>query len=227
MMPRKVLLTLIITVVLGTMAVILAAQAAGRGGEDDGELATENHGRAADSRSSVVTPMMSPIADLPNFAQSSLDYVAQNNMLRSGDAEVKLNLVLTPEVLNSLGFGTWLFEPGCVIPLELVILKGDFDVRQGMPASVPADMEIPAAYIVFVYDTRIGEFISMIGDPNGAIVKQALNDPSLPEASEPFNPTHGLAIPCDPNAIDIPGASEEDVTIYETQEAETPRQSTP
>ena len=112
---------------------------------------------------------------------------------------------MTTEELKRFGLGDWNFTPGCVPPLHLVILQGDFDLRGAFPAPIPADQEIPASFLVYVYDLKIDGIIAWYGDPDGAQVKQALGDPTLPDADSLPNPRFPAQVPCEP--IVAPGAS--------------------
>lgn len=155
---------------------------------------------------SVVTS--SPTVDLATdpVAQRAIAYTREQVKIKSGAPIVRLARPVTPQELKTLGLGSWNFTPGCVPPLYLVILEGDFELEGTMPSSIPAGKGIPAKFLVYVYDLKIGEIIAMFGDPNGAQVKQALGDPTLPTvdpASLP-HPEFPAQMPCSP--VVVPGA---------------------
>jgi hypothetical protein len=110
---------------------------------------------------------------------------------------------VTPEELANLGFGSWSFTPTCVPPLHLVILQGDLAWGSAFPVVAEPGAEIPLKFLIFVYDGRIGVFRSIGGDPDGAWVKKALGDSSLPDADPATLPNekHPVQIPCTPTIL--------------------------
>jgi hypothetical protein len=140
------------------------------------------------------------------LAQRALAHARREIRLKSGAITTRLSRPTTPEELRALGFGSWNFTPSCVPPLHLVILQGDFDVRPAMPSALPPGQEIPAAFVVYVYDLRIDNWIGLFGDPTGGQVKQVLGDPRLPDADPAAlaRPEHPVPVPCAP--VEVPGA---------------------
>ena len=219
-MARARLLTGSGLLLVAAMAIVLAFQlvnsapAKNQGGRTRAGVAP-----TASSASATVTaaldaaPTTVPTVAVDSIAQDALTFTLANVNIKSGQPQVALSLPVTGEALNSLGFGAWTFEQGCEIPMQVVIVKGDFDVQPAMPASIPDGQGLPAKYIVYVYDVRIREYIAMFGDPTGALVKYALGDPTLPDPapSGTGNPTFPMPIPCDPTPKQVPGATGEDL----------------
>ncbi len=130
--------------------------------------------------------------------EHALAYLDENVTVLSGTPEVALSLRVIDDEINALGIGTWSFEPGCSIPLDVVIIRGDLDVRGAWPMSVPARTPVAARYLVLVYDARLAEPIAAFGDPTGGLVQQALAE--QPVASPDFGlspPVFPEPIPCD------------------------------
>lgn len=182
----------------------LAPEQSGPSGAGDTASAT-----AVASSSASATPTVDRTADV--VAQRVLAFTRENVKIRSGEPVVVLSRPVTPSELSQLGLGTWNFAPGCVPRLWLVIVKGDLDLRGLMPAALPPDRGIPVKYIAYTYDLNLDEIIGYIGDPDGAQVKQALGDPTLPDADPSTLPNPGFGvgggqpIPC--QRTTIPGGA--------------------
>jgi len=170
---------------------------------------------SSNSSPQVATASSTPKASgsaLDPAAQQVLDYVHNNVRILSGKPQLLLSRSVTVQDLANLNIGRWHFASGCNPGLQLVIVKGDFDMQGTIPAAIPAEKGIPVKYIAFTFDRDINEIIAMAGDPGGAQVKQALNDSSLPSASPgtlpvpEFGGNGGASVPCKPMAI--PGGSE-------------------
>lgn len=204
------------------LAVVVTAQRLGRDSADaPNDAATAGESVAASpvpTNASPGAPDSTPVVVMNEIAEDALARTIERVEIRSGQPTVVLSLPLVGEALNELGLGTWTFEQGCQIPMQVVIIHGDFDARPMQPASVPDAAAIPARYIVSVYDARIGEPIATFSDPDGSLVKQALQDPSLPDAdaSGMGRPTFPLPIPCDPAPVELPGASGNDLSASPT-----------
>lgn len=216
-MSRERLLTRSGLMLIVAMAIVLAVQLIIRSPVDS----SKDRDRAAAPTTTTTeeaVPTTIPTAVVDPIAQDALAFTMANVNIKGGEPQVVLSLPVTGEALNSLGLGTWTFEQGCEIPMQVVIIKGNFDVQPAMPATIPDGQELPATYIVYVYDVRIVEHIAMFGDPTGALVKQALGDPTLPDpdSSGMGNPTFPMPIPCDPTPIEVPGATEDDLNTLPT-----------
>ncbi|HEX5505077.1 MAG TPA: hypothetical protein VFW96_20845 [Thermomicrobiales bacterium] len=137
------------------------------------------------------------------MAQRALADTRRLVKIKSGVPAVVLSQPVTPQELRDWGLGDWNFTPGCVPPLYLVIIKGDFDWDDAFPAPVAPGTEMPVRYIAYVYDLIVGGIRAMYGDPDGGQVKKALGDPTLPDvdpASLP-NPKFPAQVPCSPTVL--------------------------
>lgn len=113
------------------------------------------------------------------IAQSAITYARENGMVRENKIEIALNIPATTDYLLSVGLSTTSFA-GEAPPLQLVVFKGDFDLS-GLPGSAPRAVE-SFDYMAYIMDLNAGVPTTIIGSPNGALFKQALNDPTLPES---------------------------------------------
>ncbi len=138
------------------------------------------------------------------MAQNALDYTRQYGAIISGEPQVVLSRDASVAEVAALGFGQWIFQEGCVVPMHIVIVKGDLDARRVLPdAALPPDQKIPVKYLVYVYDMNLKRVIATYGDPTGGIVKKALSDPTLPDDTSggTGNPVFGSPdspLPCKP-----------------------------
>lgn len=137
------------------------------------------------------------------IAQLALAEARRNDMIRSGTPIVRLSRPVTPQELADLGFGNWNFTPSCVPPLHLVILQGDLAWGNAYPVVAPPEQVYPLRFLIFIYDARLGAFRWIGGDPDGAWVKKALGDPSLPDVDPATLPNekHPVQIPCAPTVL--------------------------
>jgi len=164
----------------------------------------------------AIAPATASPTEQPNaLAQEAVDRLVQTGAVKSGTPEVVFVRQVSPADMAELGFGDWAHEEGCDIPLTVVIIKGDFDLSNMYGV---AEGPVPAIYYARIYDTRIGAELASYGAEDGSMVKGALNDPSLPDPSSAPN-GYGYPIPCDPTPIEAPGATDEEVSALETQEA--------
>lgn len=140
-----------------------------------------------------------PVAAAPaDTVERALVYIEERVTVLSGEPEVAFSRRVMDGELNALGIGAWSFEPGCAIPMDVVIIRGDLDVRGAWPMSIPAGTPVATRYLVLVYDARLAEPIASFGDPTGGLVQQALNE--QPAASPDFGlspPVFPEPIPCD------------------------------
>jgi hypothetical protein len=197
---------ILIAVFAGCCLIFIAA---GCGTADLATAPASNAGAAANATSTVVTTPTSPngtpsaISD-EVMAQSTLDYTREHGAIISGEPQVVLSRSATPAEVTQLGYGQWIFQAGCVVPMYIVILKGDLDARSVLPdAALPPDQKIPVKYLVYVYDMNLTRIIATYGDPTGAVVKKALGDPTLPDGTSggTGNPVFGSPdspLPCNP-----------------------------
>lgn len=208
----------LVVFVIGILVVSLST-ACGTPEVARGTVPTASQGLAASSVASPLpasptrnTPPASPTASIllpvptvdvaaDPMAQRALADTRQQVRIKSGQPIVRLSRPVTPDELRDLGLGNWNFTPGCVPPLHLVILEGDFDVRRTMPAPIPANQEIPAKFLVYVYDLKLGLRRSVAGDPYGSLVKKALRDPTLPDTPVPSTPSRPFQMPCAPTVL--------------------------
>lgn len=149
----------------------------------------------------VLVPTVDAATD--PIAQLALAEARRDGMIRSGTPVVRLSRDVTPEELAALGFGTWNFTPTCVPPLRLVILQGNLAWGHAFPVVAEPGTEIPLKFLIFIYDARLGAFRWIGGDPNGAWVRKALGDPSLPDIDPATLPNekHPFQIPCTPTIL--------------------------
>lgn len=199
---------LILVVVL---ALILTVQLANKGASGESvslpaqianQSATPEPTDIVDVEPTTPTRLQNAIAD------DALARTMASAKIRSGQPEVIFSQAIMGDALNDLGIGTWTFEPGCQISMQVVIIHGDFDVRLMQPGSMPDEATIPASYIIYVYDMRIGEPIATFSDPDGTLVNRALGKSSQSDANSSGLglPTFPMPIPCDPAPVELPGA---------------------
>lgn len=197
---------LLIGLIAGCCLIVVAA---GCGTADLATASVSNVGAAANE-----TPMVAATTTSPDgtpsamsdavMAQSTLDYTREHGAIISGEPQVVLSRKASVDEVAALGFGQWNFQAGCVVPMQIVILKGELDARSVLPdAALPAGQKIPVKYLVYVYDMNLNRIIATYGDPTGAVVKKALGDPTLPEDTSggTGNPVFGSPdnlLPCKP-----------------------------
>ena len=58
------------------------------------------------------------------MAQNALDYTRQYGAIISGEPQVVLSRDASVAEVAALGFGQWIFQEGCVVPMHIVIVKG-------------------------------------------------------------------------------------------------------
>lgn len=120
-------------------------------------------------------------------AQLALDFTREHVQIKSGEPQAILSRAVTPQELDSFGLSIGTFEPGCVRPQHLVIVKGDFDVREALGLTLHSSVEVPATYIAYIYDLKRGTLRSIGSDRDGAHFKKALGDPTLPDPTGPLS----------------------------------------
>lgn len=203
---------------LAAMGVALIVQAA-----SDGEMPMSSAASTVSGPQSAIldaggvnsTAAVTNPSDVDEWAQKTIDLLYATDAVKAGVPEVLLSREVQPSDMPDLGFGVWEHEVGCDIPLQIVILGGDFDLRT---IAMQQD-EVLITYVVYIYDVRTGLELAWYGDPDGSLVEQALGDPSISAVDEEWSVGYSPAIPCDPTAVDTPGFTEEEVSAMETQEA--------
>lgn len=122
------------------------------------------------------------------IGQYALKYAQNNQLVRSGAPQILLSRPITREEYTALGLGCLpefaVFEQP---PLDLVILKGDFDVNRFGGARAPLRQEPnETIYLGYVFDLWAGQPASWQTTKSGGVFRAALNDASLPlDGNEP------------------------------------------
>lgn len=185
--------TLALTLLLGSLLLVAC-------GGDSGDVTPAIPASLTTPSASVTSAASAtPAAGVPDgTVERALAYVAEHVTVLGGSPEVALARRVMDGEINALGIGTWTVEPGCAIPIDVVIVRGDLDLRGAWPMPNPAGTPVAARYLVLVYDARLAEPIAVFGDPTGGLVQQALNE--QPVASPDFGlspPVFPDPIPCD------------------------------
>ena len=95
----------------------------------------------------------------------------------NGPTEIKLVRPITADDLTRLGFGTYAqIDPRQ--PLWLVVMKGNFNLKNFPSPDFGKDSRVDYAAVVFIADT--GEVALMTTSTHGELCRAALNDPTLP-----------------------------------------------
>lgn len=111
--------------------------------------------------------------------QVALDYTLARFKVLSGTPNVVVTRRATTNDLSSLGFPTDRYDSEDN-PLMLIVLKGDFDVtNMGRRANSKWHKQVD--YIVYLFDLRAGVPTLTQTSAKGGILRNLLNDPSLPD----------------------------------------------
>jgi hypothetical protein len=151
------------------------------------------------------------------LAEDALAYTRERGAVLSGEPQVVLSRDVSLAELAALGLGKWYFNPGCVVPMHIVIVTGDLNARGVIEAAIPPDRKLPVKYLIYVYDLNIHELVSTYGDQTGGIAKGALGDPTLPDPppggtgnpifGSPAQPFPCKRVPFPPDASGSDGAT--------------------
>jgi hypothetical protein len=153
------------------------------------------------------------------IAKAATDYTVGEHAVLTGTPQVVLNRRVTVASLEQFGFGT-IAMPVNPPPLQLVILKGDFDASGVLPGMTT---QLSAEYIGYVFDLYAGSLNSVRVSPHGGIFRVALNNPNLPDdypaapaneqitESKALAPTASSIVPF-PNGAVVPGINMTTVT---------------
>ena len=196
-MMRSRFLGLAGALLIGAMVVIALVRSPGGSASQHPNTA----GQLAGTPISTVT--------IDSWAQAALDYTREHVTIKSGEPVVLLSRPIAQQDFPSLGFQPWPYAPDCQRPMQLVVIKGNFDMRGAYPASVDASVELPASYIGYVYDLVSGGGLAEIMDDiDGATFKLVLGDPTLPDpdlsvsaiptAAPPYVSCEQTVLPSDP-----------------------------
>lgn len=141
-----------------------------------------------------------PLVGAPpeEVGQYAIAYTRARYRVRSGTPQARLVRPVRAGDLPALGLPQ--IGIGEQTPLMLVILHGDFDLlggpgMGGRPA--PGTWHAQVEYLAYVFDLRAGTPVLTQTSHRGGILRQALNDPSLPDDLPPGQVPQGgrLATP--------------------------------
>lgn len=118
------------------------------------------------------------------IAQMALQYTKDRVIIKSGQPTVLLSRAVALEDMKNFGLSMGNFAPDCNRPFHLVIIKGDFDLRNTLPSSGQSTSK-PANFIAYTYDLKAGVLTRITADRTGAMFKKALGDPTLPDLPTP------------------------------------------
>jgi hypothetical protein len=81
-------------------------------------------------------------------------------------------------------------------PLALVVLKGEFDVRN-LGRGAASDTPFNVKFIAYVFDLKAGVPTLILASADGSMFRELLNDPSLPlpEVNQSGRPKEGVEPP--------------------------------
>lgn len=117
---------------------------------------------------------------------------ANHQLKPTGEPEVLFAKSVSYDEIPALGlgcppnFGT-IEEP----PLMVAIVRGEFDYRGAAPGFEQLPRPIPGKkrYVMYIFDEWAGVPAAILTSEDGALVKKALNDPTLPDAPEGLMPS--------------------------------------
>jgi len=118
--------------------------------------------------------------------QIAIQMITGEKAVRSGTPKLVLAQRTTWDKIASLGLGCQAHSSLETPPLMLIILKGDFDASNqlGMSMAGP-NPQFYVTYILYVYDLWAGQPTFFMFSPDGRGLGKALNDPTLPEPTDP------------------------------------------
>jgi len=165
--------------------------------------------------------------ELGQFAQS----YAKEQLKATSVPQVLLTRLVDAQTLADLGLGCGVaFSAIEQPPLILVILKGDFDFRDAAPgfSQLPAPIAGKDAYVVYVFDAWAGTPEVILPSYDGALVKKALQDRTLPDNTEMMPSVCATPIPASQKQLhygaEAPGFT---VPTHATFEVTPPPYDTP
>ncbi len=126
-------------------------------------------------------------APMQDVADAALKSTATRFQVLSEQIAVPLARAVTKEELPLLGLPEIDFG-GEDPPLALVVLKGEFDVRN-LRGGAASDTPWEVKFIAYVFDLKAGVPTLTLVSPDGSIFRDLLNDPSLPVAEPDVNRT--------------------------------------
>lgn len=118
------------------------------------------------------------------IARMALQYTKERVVIKSGQPTVLLSRAVTLEDMKNFGLSMGNFAPDCNRPFHLVIIKGDFDLRNTLPSSGQSTSKL-ANFVAYIYDLKAGGLTRITADRTGAMFKKALGDPTLPDPPTP------------------------------------------
>ena len=117
------------------------------------------------------------------FAQYVQDF-ARHRLKAKNNVDVFLARAVTYEEMPQLGLGcTPNFMTVEEPPLMAAIIRGEFDFRDSGPGfrSIGASVAGEKWYVLYLFDVWSAQPLETIASADGAVVKQALHDPTLPD----------------------------------------------
>jgi len=114
-----------------------------------------------------------------DVGQVAVEYTRARFKVNSGTPNVIVARKPTINDLSALGFSNEEYDPQDN-PLMLVVLKGDFDVSN-MHRRYNAKRHKQVNYIAYLFDLRAGGPTFIQTSAKGGILRNLLNDPSLPD----------------------------------------------
>lgn len=122
-------------------------------------------------------------SEVGQFAQN----YAKQQLRAIATPQVLLTRLVDTQALADLGLGcgvslTAIEQP----PMILTILKGDFDFRGAAPgfSQLPRPVANKDSYVVYVFDAWVDTPMVILPSYDGALVKKALQDATLPDNTE-------------------------------------------
>ncbi len=107
------------------------------------------------------------------IAQMALQYSKEHVIINSGQPTVLLSRAVTLEDMKNFGLSIGNFAPDCNRPFHLVIIKGDFDLRNTLP-SLGQSTSKPANFIAYTYDLKAGDLTRITADRTGAMFTEGI-----------------------------------------------------
>ncbi|MBF6612306.1 MAG: hypothetical protein IVW55_04180 [Chloroflexi bacterium] len=117
---------------------------------------------------------------------------ANHQLKPKGEPEVLFAKSVSYDEMPVLGLGcppnfAAIEEP----PLMVAIVRGEFDYRGAAPGfgQLPPPTPGKKSYVMYIFDEWAGVPAAILPSENGALVKKALNDPTLPDGPEGLLPS--------------------------------------
>jgi hypothetical protein len=124
--------------------------------------------------------------------------LAKQQLKTKSEPQVLLTRLVDAQALADLGLGCGVaFSAIEQPPMIVTILKGGFDFRSAAPGfgQLPPPVAGKDSYVVYVFDAWAGSPAVILPSYDGALVKKALQDPTLPDNEEPIPSVCATPIP--------------------------------